>query len=224
MRGTADGGGRVTDTVAGPAPDRAGGPDGRAADLRAPAPPGRPAERSPVAALVPLLLDVGVPVGGYYLLRDGFGVSLVAALALSGVVPAVRTARSALRDRSFNGPAGLMLVVNVVGIALSFVAGDPRLMIVKDSGTSSVVGVAILVSLFRGTPTVSAGLKPMLAKGRAEQAAAWDRLAVEGSEFRRLERVFGVVWGTVLLAECAARIVGAYALRWTRWSAWARCC
>ena len=39
-------------------------------------------------ALAPLLLDVGVPLGGYYLLRHGMGVSLVTALTVSSVMPA----------------------------------------------------------------------------------------------------------------------------------------
>ena len=42
------------------------------------------------AALRPLLIDVGIPVGTYYLLRDAFGVSLWLALALSSIGPAVR--------------------------------------------------------------------------------------------------------------------------------------
>lgn len=165
-----------------------------------------------VATFKPLLLDIAIPVGGYYLLHAGFGVGLVMSLALSSVVPAIRTITAALRDRSFNGLAGLMLVVNMVGIALSFLTGDPRLMIAKDSGISSVVGVVILASAFRGTPMMSAGLKPMLTKGKPDRTAAWHRLAAGDAGFQRLERVFSGVWGSVLLAECVARIIGAYTL------------
>ena len=165
-----------------------------------------------VTTVVPLMIDIAIPVGGYYLLRDGFGLGLVMSLGLSGVVPAVRTVVAAVRDRVFNGLAGLMLAVNVIGITLSFLAGDPRLMIAKDSGISSVIGVSILVSAVRGTPMMSAGLKPILTKGRADRVAAWDRLSAEDAGFQRLERVFSAVWGAVLLAECVARIVGAYTL------------
>lgn len=34
--------------------------------------------------------------------------------------------------------------------------------------------------------------------------------AAGSAVFRRKERVFSVVWGLVLLAECVARVVGAY--------------
>lgn len=43
---------------------------------------------SPAATLRPLVLDIAVPVGGYYLLRDGFGCGLVLSLALSAIAPA----------------------------------------------------------------------------------------------------------------------------------------
>ena len=42
--------------------------------------------------------------------------------------------------------------------------------------------------------------------------AAWDRLSTASARFRRLELAFSTVWGLALLAECAARLVGAYTL------------
>ena len=51
------------------------------------------------AALRPLAVDVAVPVGLYYLLRDGFGVSLVLSLAASSVLPAVRSVAGFARER-----------------------------------------------------------------------------------------------------------------------------
>ncbi|MFE1312119.1 VC0807 family protein [Streptomyces sp. NPDC058755] len=164
----------------------------------------------------PLLLDVAVPLGSYYLFKDGFGMSTFAALAWSSVVPAVRTLWSLARERKVNGLAGLILVVNVVSLLLSFVSGDPRLMLAKDSGISSTVAIGILVSVRLGRPMMTAGMKPFLVKGDAAKEAAWERLmsgAVAGSaDFRRKERAFSVVWGLALLAECVVRVVGAYTI------------
>ncbi|MEU9021865.1 VC0807 family protein [Actinomadura sp. NPDC048394] len=171
---------------------------------------GAAARRQAVKVLAPLAVDVAVPLGVYYLAHKGFGLDLVASLALSSVVPAVRTVAGAVRDRAVNGLAALMLAVNVAGIALSFLSGDPRLMIAKDSGISSVIGLSVLVSAFGARPLMSAGLKPFLTRGDAAREAAWDRLGSGGGRFRGLERRFSAVWGVALLAECAARIVGAY--------------
>ncbi|MFJ7152150.1 VC0807 family protein [Streptomyces sp. NPDC100445] len=164
----------------------------------------------------PLLVDVAVPLGSYYLFKDAFGMSTFAALAWSSVVPALRTGWSLVRDRKVNGLAGLILVVNVVSLLLSFVSGDPRLMLAKDSGVSSTVAIGILVSVVLGKPMMTAGMKPFLVKGDAAKEAAWERLAsgtaAGSAAFRRKENVFSVVWGVVLLAECVARFVGAYTI------------
>ncbi|MFG2118747.1 VC0807 family protein [Streptomyces sp. NPDC048710] len=164
----------------------------------------------------PLLLDVAVPLGSYYLFKDGFGMSTFAALAWSSVVPAVRTLWGLVKERKVNGLAGLILVVNVVSLLLSFVSGDPRLMLAKDSGISSTVAIGILISVRLGKPMMTAGMKPFLVKGDAAKEAAWERLmsgAVAGSAaFRSKERAFSVVWGLALLAECIVRVVGAYTI------------
>src|SRR5215470_8044787 len=177
--------------------------------------PGRaPADRGPgvAASLRPLLIDVGIPVGTYFLLRDAFGLSLWLSLALSSVGPAVRSIGGLMAERKLNLLAVLMLAVNLAGIAVSFLTGDPRAMIAKDSAISSVIAFAILGSVLLRRPLMSAGLKPFMTKGEPRRTAAWDRLSTDSPRFRRLEMLFSTIWGVVLLAECAARLAGAYLL------------
>ncbi|MGW4562844.1 VC0807 family protein [Streptomyces sp. NPDC004561] len=164
----------------------------------------------------PLIVDVAVPLGSYYVLKDGFGMSVFAALAWSSVVPALRTAWGLVRERRTNALAGLILGVNVVSLLLSFVSGDPRLMLAKDSGISSTIAIGILVSVVLGKPMMTAGMKPFLIKGDPAKEAAWQRLtsgaAADSAYFLRKERVFSAVWGVVLFAECVVRVVGAYTI------------
>jgi hypothetical protein len=169
----------------------------------------RPSLRS---SLGPLLIDVGVPVGGYYLLHDGLGLSTWLALAVSGVVPAARAVAGLVADRRLNLLAALMAVVNAAGIGVSFATGDPRLMLAKESVISSVIAVAILVSVAARRPLMTAGLRPFLTHGHAVREAAWDRLAAGSARFRRLELLFSAIWGVVLLADCAVRLAGALTL------------
>ncbi|MCX5368841.1 VC0807 family protein [Streptomyces sp. NBC_00103] len=165
-------------------------------------------------AFAPLLVDVAVPLGSYYLFKGAFGMSTFAALAWSSLVPAGRTLWSAVSRRTVNGLAGLILVVNVVGLVLSLVSGDPRLMLAKDSGVSSTIGIGILISVALGRPMMTAAVKPFLVKGDAVRDAAWARLesgaSVASADFRKRERAFSIVWGVVLLVECVVRVVGAY--------------
>ncbi|MFJ9441874.1 VC0807 family protein [Kitasatospora sp. NPDC101235] len=194
----------VTGTTAAPARDAAAG----AARAKAPNPL--------VSGLRPLALDVAAPLAGYYLLHSALGLSEFAALAWSSAFPAARTVLGLLGERRLNLWAALMLTVNLAGLALTFVTGDARLMIAKDGGLSGTVALAILVSALIGRPVMTPMLMPFLTKGRQERSAAWQRL-VEGRAagsraFRRHERLFSGIWGTALLTECAARVVGAFTL------------
>ncbi len=163
-------------------------------------------------ALRPLLIDVGIPVGSYYLLHAGLGLSVWLSLALSSVGPAARAIAGLAAERKLNLLAVLMLAVNLAGIAVSFLTGDPRALIAKDSVVSSVIALAILGSVIVRRPLMSAGLQPFMTHGTPERSAAWDRLAVGSRRFRRLEMAFSAIWGFALLADCAARLVGAYTL------------
>ncbi|MEU9093194.1 VC0807 family protein [Streptomyces sp. NPDC048428] len=160
-------------------------------------------------SMMPLLVDVAVPLASYYLLKAA-GMGTFGALAWSSVVPGVRTVWGVVRDRRLNGLAALMVTVNAVGLLLSLVAGDPRLMLLKDSGVSSTIGLVVLVTALRGRPMMSAGLRPWLTRGEAGKSAAWLRLSTESAAFRRAEVRFAAVWGAALLGECAVRAVGAY--------------
>ena len=190
-----------------------GAPADRQAADRAPA--GRAsADRGPgvAASLRPLLIDIGIPVGTYYLMRDAFGLSLWLSLALSSIGPAVRSVAGLVQERKLNLLAVLILAVNLAGIGISFLSGDPRAMIAKDSIVSSVIAFAILGSIMLRRPLMSAGLKPYMTRGKAERIDAWDRLSMASARFRRLELAFSTIWGLALLAACAACLVGAYTL------------
>ncbi|WP_241745877.1 VC0807 family protein [Streptomyces lydicus] len=165
-----------------------------------------------VQSLTPLVVDAGIPLALYCLLSIGFGLSDVAALGWSSVVPALRTVWSLLRRTGVNALALLILVVNAVGLATSTVTGDPRLMLAKDGAVSSVIGIAVIVSVFLGKPLMTAGLKPFVTKGSAAGIAAWDRLMAGSAPFRGAERRFSLIWGTVLLVECMAKVIGAYTI------------
>jgi hypothetical protein len=163
------------------------------------------------STLLPLVVDVAVPLGSYYLLRAA-GCGLVTSLALSSIAPAARTVFGLVRNRTLNGLATLIVAVNVVSIAISFWSGDPRIMLAKDGVVSSTIGIAILISAFAGQPLMTAGLRPFLIKGDAAKEAAFNRLAASSPRFRRLERMFSLIWGVFLIGECATRVICAFTL------------
>jgi hypothetical protein len=188
----------TTQTIAQPKPQPASQP--------------KPKPKNPAAAaLRPLIIDMAIPLGSYYLMRH-LGVALIPALALSSIVPAAHSVIGLVRDRVVNGLALLMVMVNVVGIAVTFWSGDPRLMLAKEAAISCTIGIALLISAFAGRPLMTAGLKPMLVRADTAKDAAFDRLLAQSPRFRRLERVFSAIWGVVLLTECVVRIICVFSL------------
>ena len=153
-----------------------------------------------------------MPLGSYYLMRDALGLSLWLSLALSSVVPVLRSVFAAVVQRRLNLLAMLMLAVNIAGIGISFWTGDPRMMIAKDSVVSSVIALVILGSVALRRPLMTEGLKVFVTRGSADRTAAWDRLAAASPRFRRLELAFSAIWGTALLGDCVARLIGAFTL------------
>ena len=158
-----------------------------------------------------LILDIGIPVGSYYLLR-ALGCDVVTSLALSSVPPAAQSVLSLVRGRTVSGMAVLVLVVNMAGLTVSFSTGDPRMMLAKEGAVSSAIGIAVLASVLLGKPLMTAGMRPFLVRGDAARDAAFGRLAVVSPRFRALERRFSVVWGIACLSECACQVACAFTL------------
>ncbi|SEF28923.1 hypothetical protein SAMN05421837_104392 [Amycolatopsis pretoriensis] len=157
-----------------------------------------------------LAIDIAVPIGVYYGLH-ALGVSVFLSLALSGVVPLARTLQQFAKHRTLNGLALVVLVTNVVGMLLTFVSGDARMMIAKDSLGSGITGLVILASAFTATPIMTKTIQPFLTRGKAENEAAWDRLAGT-PKFEALMRRTCVIWGIGFVLESAARVIGAFTL------------
>ncbi len=154
---------------------------------------------------LPLLLDVVVPLGGYYLLRH-FGVSVVLALVVSGLVPCVRVIWSAIRERTTDGLALAILVLTVISIPVTFITGSPKIMLAKESLGTGPMGIWLMVSAWLNRPAMATGMRPFLARTQGS-ALAWEQLREDSPRFRSCLNAATMVWGIGLLVECAARLV-----------------
>ncbi|MEQ0559206.1 VC0807 family protein [Amycolatopsis sp. NEAU-NG30] len=157
-----------------------------------------------------LAIEIAVPTGVYYGLH-ALGASDFAALAAAGVFPLVRTLYQFAKDRTLNGLALVVLVTNVVGMLLTFVSGDARMMIAKDSLGSGITGLVILASAFTAAPIMTKTIRPFLTRGKAANEAAWERLSGT-AEFDAILRRCSVIWGVGFAIESAVRIAGAFTL------------
>lgn len=162
---------------------------------------------SPFAAFAELGWDVGLPLAGYYGLRL-LGASEWTALLVGSVVAGARLIWVALRSRRVTWFAALMLAVFGVGLALAFVSGDPRFLLVKESFGTGAAGVMFLLSLTGRRPLTFSAFRTWRPAEAAELDGLWDT----APDVRRAFRVSAIVWGIGLILEALVRVPLVYAL------------
>lgn len=148
-----------------------------------------------------LAWDVGLPLVTYYglhLLGVSDWLALLAATSAAGLV----LVWAAVRDRTLNLFAMVMLAVFGLGLLLSLVSGDPRFLLLKDSVTTGTIAAAFLLTTAFGRPLTLAAAQRWTPDRAAEIAEAYRT----SPHARRAHRVSSVVWGLGLLAEALVRI------------------
>jgi phosphatidylinositol alpha-1,6-mannosyltransferase len=164
--------------------------------------PGPPGRLRQVAAI--LVFDLGGPLLAYALLRSA-GLSAVAALVVSGVLPAAGIAVGALAERRLDVIGVMVLAGILLGTVLGLTSHNARLYLLEGSLPSAVFALACLFSVRRRRPLIFRLaveiLGPHTPRGR-DVTAAW-RYPV----FRRAFQVITVAWGVGYLIEAAIRVV-----------------
>jgi hypothetical protein len=157
--------------------------------------------------LTALLWDVGAPLMAYYTLH-ALGASDWVALLAATLAAGLRLVWVAVRTREITWFAAVMLAVFGLGLALAFVGGDPRFLLVKDSFGTALVGTVFLASLASGRPLTLSAFQTWQPRQAREMEEYYRTLPPIRSMFRRS----AVVWGVGLLLEAALRIPLIYLL------------
>jgi hypothetical protein len=151
--------------------------------------------------LVGLLWDAGIPVFGFYVLHLQ-GASDWAALLVGTVLAAGRVLWVALRARRITWFAALMLLVFGVGLGLAFLVGDPRLMLVKNSVVTAIIGGLFLASLATRRPLTLIAFQTWRPCNAETLARSYDTDTI----IRRIFRRAAWAWGIGMIAEAVLRI------------------
>jgi len=154
-----------------------------------------------------LFFDVGAPLVGYYALRL-LGATDWVALLVATLVAGLRLVWVAARTRRVTWFAVVMLVVFGLGLALAFVDGDPRFLLVTDSFTTALVGLVFLASLLGGKPLTLSAFQTSQPHRAREMEEYYRTLP----PVRHTFRVSAVVWGVGLLLLAIVRIPLIYLL------------
>jgi hypothetical protein len=158
-------------------------------------------------AVVPVLVrDVVLPYALYYFLHRR-GMANVPALAAGGAVNVFFTIVGLIRTRRVQLLGLIVLATFVLGIAASFLTGDARFALAKDSVLTGGVGIVFLLSLLAARPVMYLMIRQMLTEGDPARAAELDRRWDSSPGFRSRQRLMTGVWGAGLLADAVVRLV-----------------
>jgi hypothetical protein len=163
--------------------------------------------RSPMLSMV---YDVVPSVATYYGLRI-LGADPYLALLGATAVAALRLLYVLWTDHTFDRFAAFMVVIFAIGLALSFVTGDPRFLLMKDSVTTAVSGLIFGVSWLLGRPLMLTAVQRFGARSDAEarEMEDWWRTDVV---FRHMIAVMSGAWCLGLIGEAAVRVPLIYLL------------
>ncbi|MGW3046044.1 VC0807 family protein [Kitasatospora sp. NPDC001159] len=165
--------------------------------------------------LIPVLLDLVLPLGFYYGLRAA-GVDQWHALLWSAAVPAVVVLVRLVRTRRIDFPALLILSMIALGLVLSALTGDPRALLVREAWTGmlgGLIGVWLLASVLYGRPALMVMFRSfVLVKAGEDGLRAWEGRWGEDAGFRHGLRVLTTLWGIASLLNALAQLAFAYLL------------
>lgn len=154
-----------------------------------------------------LLINGGLPFLVYFLLLGP--VSNVMALTIATLIPMLETVIHFLKYRKWDAFAVFMLVGFILGILAALIGGDERLLLIRESFVTGILGLIFLGSLATRRPLIYYfALRFTVGKTQKEQAAFADKWNV--SYVRKVLRILTAGWGMVLLGEALLKIVLVY--------------
>ncbi|MCQ4079283.1 hypothetical protein NGB36_01315 [Streptomyces sp. RB6PN25] len=166
-----------------------------------------PASRAMVTTL---FYDIGLSVNAYFV-AELLGASNYLALLVGTVVSGLRMLWVAVRQRRLDPFALFLLALFGAGLALSFVTGDPRFILAKDSTMSCAAGLVLVGSCIIRRPLAYYAAQRFARSAGNAQHEEFQSTAKTTAMRARWFRA-SLVWGISLLVDAGLRIAAIYLL------------
>ena len=172
---------------------------------------GRSNPRQVMRSLLPtIVINAILPFLIYIIMKNLLHQSDFLSLVATGIPSTLASIISIVRSRRVDFIAGAVLLGIVVGLLVTLVSNDAKLLLVRESFFTAAFGLAFLVSLFFPKPlyyaarTVRAGNDP-------EQLRSFEA-RWQDAPFRVAMRIQSAVWGVGLLLEATVRFLLVFTL------------
>ena len=157
-----------------------------------------------------LFYDIGLSVIAYFA-AELLGASTYVSLLAGTVVSGLRVIWVAVRQRRLDPFALFLVVLFGASLILTFVTGDPRLLLAKDSAQSAIAGLVLVVSCLIRRPLAYYAAQRFSRSGDVAQQEQFQATANTDTMRARWYRV-SLVWGCALLADAVLRMAAAFLL------------
>lgn len=171
-----------------------------------------PTLRTLLIGLWPSILLNGVCVIVVYQLVKHFtSASDVTALFLSALPATLGTIITLIRQRSIDVLGAFTLVTIAVSIGLTFLTGDARLFLIRESFLTLLFGIICLISLLCPKPIWYYIIRYFTVGNNHEQMVAYNA-AWKFRSFQAYIRTVTILWGVVYTVEFLIRLIMIYTL------------
>lgn len=171
-----------------------------------------PSFRATVRSLLPSILVNGVLVYLIYtLLKSYTSASDLVALLVSSVPALLSEIVTIVRQRQLDVLGIIVLVFLAISAVVSFIGGDPKLLLIRESFLTAALAVACVVSLLFPRPLMFYIIRYFATGNDPAKALAFNS-RWQYPEFRRYIRITTLFWGIIYLIEFPMRVFMVYHL------------
>ncbi|RUS15448.1 hypothetical protein BC937DRAFT_92425 [Endogone sp. FLAS-F59071] len=161
---------------------------------------------------ITLIIDAIAPVVLYSILKNNL--QLVWAILISGTPPVLSVILNAIKAHRVDAIGIIVTSSFLITLIASFISGNPRLLLLRESFNAGIVGVIFLFTLIpiRGLRPIMYYLTRQLVAGDTVTTEYHTWLWTVSSRFRKLLYVITVLWGVGEVAEMGVRLVFVFTL------------
>lgn len=156
-----------------------------------------------IGTIVELIVNLFLPWLVYRLTLPSLG--SLSALYASAAPPLVWSLAEFAKVRRIDALSVIVLLGIGLSIAAMAIGGSDRLLLVRESLVSGLIGVVFLLSLLRERPIIYYLARATIARQEAEGASRFERVWNERPLLRANLRMMTATWGAALTAEMLLR-------------------
>jgi hypothetical protein len=150
--------------------------------------------------LIDIGLNIVIPFAIYMIAHQYFKLSDIVALSLSSLYPLLDIIVEYTKDRTLNFISVIVLMGTVTGIIGALIGGNPKLILLRESIYTFLLGIACFITLITGKPLIFYFAREFAAGKDPVKRKAFTSLLQKKKAYSFF-RLLTLVWAIVYVSE-----------------------